>query len=79
MLDAGITPSVERIKEYLSSCCEAKDFDGEVNKVLSCIADILRLEEENCRATDSALRKLLVLLESGKPAQEIKVALQKGV
>ena len=77
MLNAGITPSVQRIKEYLAACCEKSDFNQQVDKVLSCIADILRMEEDSCCLTDSALRELLILLESGKPVQEIKVALAR--
>jgi hypothetical protein len=77
MLKAGITPSAERIKEYLAGSCATEDFTEASNRVLSCIAEILRLEEENCCATDAALRGLLILLESGKPAQEMKLVLAK--
>jgi hypothetical protein len=34
-------------------------------KLLSCIADILRKQEEECCATDPTLKDVLVILESG--------------
>ncbi|MBI4972744.1 MAG: endolytic transglycosylase MltG, partial [Candidatus Omnitrophica bacterium] len=74
MVNAGIIPSVERIKDYLQACCQREDAGSQIDKVLSCIADILRLEEEQVIPTDKALRDLLVLLESDKPAQEIPFA-----
>jgi hypothetical protein len=77
MLDSGITPSVQRIKEYLQTCCEKSDFNQQIGKILSCIADILRIQEDNCYVTDSALKDLLVLLESDKPAPELKLALSR--
>ncbi len=75
MVHAGIIPSNERLKEYLESCCQENDFAQEADKVLACIADILRLEEEQLKPTEDALRQMLVLLESAKPPQEIKFAL----
>jgi hypothetical protein len=75
MLQAGIIPSSERIREYLQACCSREDSDKEIDKVLACIADILRLEEERCEATDSALKEMLVLLESDKPASQMPAAL----
>jgi hypothetical protein len=77
MINAGIMPSIERIKDYLSSACDNGHFESDMEKVLSCVADIFRLEEEKCSSTDSALREMLVLLESDKSAQEIKLALAK--
>jgi hypothetical protein len=71
MLKGGIIPSTERIKDYLNACCGNGCLDGEIEKVLSCIADILRLEEERVIATEPDLKELLVLLESDKPEQEI--------
>ncbi|MBI5144836.1 MAG: hypothetical protein HZA27_01465 [Candidatus Omnitrophica bacterium] len=74
MVNAGIIPSVERIKDYLEVCCSRDDAGNQIDKVLSCIADMLRLEEEQVIPTDKALRDLLVLLESDKPAKEIPFA-----
>jgi len=75
MLNAGITPSSERIKEYLQGRCGNGNFEKEIDKVLSCIADILRIEEDRVVATEPALREFLVLLESDKTADQFRVAL----
>jgi len=75
MLAAGITPSSERIKEYLQSCCQKQDFNQEIDKVLSCIADMLRLEEERVVSTDLSLKEMLMLLESGKSTNEMQLVL----
>jgi len=75
MLNAGIIPSSQRIKEYLIACCKNGDFNQEIDKVLSCIANILRLEEDNCCATEASFREILSLLESDKSAEELSLAL----
>ena len=67
MLKAGIKPSTNRIKEYVEACTQKEDLNGEIDKVLSCIADILRQEEQESCSTEPALRQLLALLESGDP------------
>ena len=77
MLKAGIIPSSERIKEYLQSCCEKKDMNQETDKILACIADILRLQEERVVSTDLSLKEMLALLESNKPVNEMQIVLAK--
>jgi len=76
MVDAGIIPSGQRIKDYLQSCCQKKE-NGEISAVLNCIADILRIEEERVSATDPEFKDMLILLESGKSTDELKTALNK--
>lgn len=73
MLVSGITPSGERLKDYMAKCSDQQD----MNKILSCLADIFRMEEDQAVATDPALRQFLVLLESGKNSQELKQELNK--
>jgi hypothetical protein len=75
MLSGGIIPSNQRIKEYLMGVCNQQDCQQELDKVLSCFADIFRLEEERCCGTEAALKEMLVLLESDKSAQELQLAL----
>jgi len=77
MLNGGIIPSIERIREYLALSCQSQDCQARIDKALSCIADILRIEEERCFVTDSALKQVLILLESDKPANELQLALLK--
>jgi len=72
MASSGIAPSCERIREYLLSL---QDPNSQIDKVLACIAGILRQEEEKVCSTEAALREILVLLESGKPVNELRLAL----
>ncbi|MDD5691571.1 MAG: hypothetical protein PHP10_00095 [Candidatus Omnitrophica bacterium] len=72
MANSGIAPSCERIREYLLSL---QDPSTQIDRVLACIADILRQEEEKACGTESSLKEILVLLESGKPVNELRLAL----
>ncbi len=74
MANSGIAPSCERLREYLLSL---QDPSTQIDKVLACIADILRQEEEKACCTESSLREILVLLESDKPVNELRLALAK--
>jgi hypothetical protein len=71
MVDAGITPSKERIKEYIQLSCLQGEFE-DISKVISCIADILRDEERRCIPTKPTLKDILVVLQSGRSIQELK-------
>lgn len=75
MLNGGIIPSLDRIKEYLLSSCASEDCKARIDKALSYVAEILRTEEERCAPTESALTQLLVLLESDKPVKDFQAAL----
>jgi hypothetical protein len=75
MLNGGIIPSVQRLKEYLVASCGAQDCPKRQEATLSCIADILRIEEDRSSSTDDSLKQLLVLLESGKPSAELQAGL----
>ena len=77
MLNAGIIPSCQRIKEYLEVSCQSRDCSQRIDNVLSCLADILRLEEDRVASTEPVLKELLVLLESDKQASEMQLALTK--
>ena len=71
MVEAGIGPSTERIKEFVQLSCLKGELN-DVRKVISCIADILRNEEERCFPAEPILKDILVVLESGRSAQELK-------
>ena len=70
MLNAGIMPASERIKECVlfSSSLKPQDYSREIDQLFGCIADIFRLEEEKAKPTPKALKDALILLESNKPA-----------
>jgi len=70
MIGVGITPSAERIKEYVQLSCLKGNPD--IKKVVSCIANILRLEEERCCSSDVMLKDMLIVLESTSSPEELK-------
>ncbi|MFH1442245.1 MAG: hypothetical protein ABIH18_09455 [Candidatus Omnitrophota bacterium] len=75
MVNAGIIPSSQRIKECLVSSCVRQDFAQNLDKVICCFGNILRLEEERLKPADSGMCEILSLLESDKPADELQAAL----
>lgn len=72
LVNSGIIPSSERIKEYLRASCYNNCVEQDRKKVILCISDILRLEEERHVSTEPVLRDILIVLESGKNEQELK-------
>lgn len=72
LVTAGITPSAERIRGYLQSSCAKGEVDRDVDKVVSCISQILRIEEESCCQTEAMLRDILVVLEAARSGEELK-------
>ena len=70
MVEAGIIPSTDRIKEYVQASCLKGNPD--VQKVVSCIADILRIEEERYSPTNPTLKDILVVLDSANSVQQLK-------
>jgi len=77
LIERGIIPSAQRLKEYLLDCLQNGNFKEEIDKILLSIAEILRLEEEYSLSAESALREILVLLESDRPIPELQVALNE--
>jgi len=77
MINAGIIPSCQRIKKYLRSCCQKKEPNGEIGKVLNCIASIMRIEEDQVLTTDPEFKNMLVLIESSKTVDELRGALDR--
>jgi len=80
MVNAGITPSAERIKEYVQASCAKGETDRDLDKIISCISDILRQEEERCCQTEATLRDILVVLEASRSSTELsQVFLGKAI
>ncbi|MDD5108482.1 MAG: M48 family metalloprotease [Candidatus Omnitrophica bacterium] len=77
LVNSGITPSAERLKEYLAASCFKGSLDQDTNRIVSCIADILRMEEESCCLTDPTLKDILVVLGSGRSGEELRIAFNK--
>jgi len=71
MVSGGIIPSSERIKEFIQASCAQGNAERDIEKVISCISDILRQEEESCCSTDNTLRDILVVLEATPGGAEL--------
>lgn len=73
MLGAGIIPSAERVREFAQERLSSKDAARQAQTILYFIADILKLQEENCLETDAGFKELLTVIET-KPLPEIPAA-----
>lgn len=71
MVKAGIMPSGERIRETLLASCQKRELDNNFENIISCIAAVLRLEEESSSQTDITIKESLIMLESGSSSDKI--------
>ena len=79
LVSSGISPSTERLKEYLTASYLKGNLDNDLDRIVSCISDILRMGEEKAgeegySSTDPILKDILVVLGSGMTGQELKAA-----
>lgn len=72
LVNSDIIPSAERIKEYVQASCYKERVNRDIDKVISCISDILRIEEEHYSSTDPTLKDILVVLNSSTSVQQLK-------
>jgi hypothetical protein len=73
LVNSGITPSAERIKEYLQVSCSRGKIVQDKKMVIACISDILRQQEEHCISTEPMLRDILIVLESNKYLDDFRL------
>jgi methylase of polypeptide subunit release factors len=64
LVQSGITPSGERLKEYLQVSCYQGKVTQDRERIISCLSDILRQQEERYIATEPLLRDILIVLET---------------
>ncbi|MEW6009612.1 MAG: hypothetical protein AB1629_08275 [Candidatus Omnitrophota bacterium] len=64
MVQAGIAPSGQRIKELIAACMQKKEMSSQVDSLLICLADIFKLEEENASESSPELREALAIVDS---------------
>ncbi|HTY45226.1 MAG TPA: hypothetical protein VMD52_04475 [Patescibacteria group bacterium] len=74
-LQDNAIPSSDRILNYLRSCCDKEDAAQEIEKIVACIAEILRLEEDQVVYTDPEMKQILAVLESQISLPELRAAL----
>jgi len=66
MVEAGIVPSGERLKEYLSACHYRNETDERMESLISCLIQACRLEEEQVVESTPEFKEALVIADSGK-------------
>jgi hypothetical protein len=64
MVQSGILPSGDRIKELVVACMQKGETNSNAASLLLCLADILKLEEENASESSPELREALVIVDS---------------
>lgn len=64
MVRSGITPSGERIKEFIAACVQKGEIDARVDNLLLCLMDVCKLEEGNASESSSALKEALVIVNT---------------
>jgi hypothetical protein len=72
MVRAGIIPSAERIKDYIRASSAKDGLEQDMEKVTSCILEILRMEENGYLATDPALEDILAVFDAQLTTQELR-------
>jgi len=72
MVAGRMSPSADRVAECFKAFVESGGAIDKRRELLSCIGQIISLDEENCSATDPAVRQILTILESGRPAGELQ-------
>jgi hypothetical protein len=74
LVNSGIAPSTERLKEYFAASCLKNNLGNDSEKIISYIANILRSQEESCVLADPVFKDILVVLGSGRNPEELKLA-----
>jgi len=64
MVQAGIMPSGERIKELVAACMQKGEINSHADGLLLCLVDILKMEEENASESSPQLKEALVIVDS---------------
>lgn len=72
LVNQGIVPEAEKIKEFVQASCCNESIDKSIDKVITAISDILRLEEEQYVQTEPTLKDILIVLESATSVQELR-------
>jgi hypothetical protein len=66
MVDRGMIPSGERIKELIAVCLQQRSLDTYSDDMIVCLADIFSLQEDNLMQSSPELKEALVILDSNK-------------
>ena len=66
LVNVGIPPSKERLREYFSASLLKGNLKRDRARLISCLSDIFRMEEESGSLSDPLLKDILVVLSSGR-------------
>ncbi|MFH0935953.1 MAG: hypothetical protein V1828_03775 [Candidatus Omnitrophota bacterium] len=64
MVQAGILPSGERIKELIAACVQKGEITVRADNLLLCLIDICKLQEESACESSPEFREALVIVDS---------------
>jgi aspartate/methionine/tyrosine aminotransferase len=64
MLAAGITPSGERLKEFVAACYQRGELKQWLDGIVMCLAELCKLEEANVEETPKEVKELLLIVDS---------------
>lgn len=68
----GAIPEAKRLMSYIQASCLKGNAGQDIDKVISCIADILRIEEERYSPTEPMLQDILIAVESASSVQQLE-------
>ena len=64
MIAGGMTPSGERIKEFLAACCQKQQLSDYQGEVAVWLVEACRLDEQQARDSSPELKEAIVILEN---------------
>lgn len=74
LISSGISPSAERVKDYLQASCAKGEIEKDRGTLINYILAILRQEEEKCRHSETLLKDILIILEASRSRAELNRA-----
>jgi hypothetical protein len=64
MVDTGITPSGERIKDLVSACYYKHQLSARQEELMSCLMRICKLQEDTVTPTETSIKEAIVIVDS---------------
>jgi hypothetical protein len=64
MVERGIIPSGQRVKELIAVCYHRQELAGHAEELMSCLMRICKLEEDMVAPSDKELKEALVIVDS---------------
>jgi hypothetical protein len=64
LIQAGIIPSGERLKAYVSACYQKQAMKSQLDALIPSLVEICKLEEQRCERAEPALLETLVLVDA---------------